>query len=69
MLDYQQVVDILAMVNFDMNEARDILKQNNQLKVSVINMANPAQVYTWDLEANQDGYQIMEGLLKMYNPA
>jgi hypothetical protein len=62
------VVEILAVVGYDYEQAKEILKQNNCIRVTVINMATNAVTGTWDLDPNQDAYTIMEKLIKIYNP-
>jgi hypothetical protein len=56
------------MVNYDFLQAKDILKQNNTIKLTLINMANQSDAKTYDFDPSNDGYQIMEILIKNYNP-
>ena len=56
------------MVNYDYDQALEILKANNKITVKAINMDMVHVFHSWDLDPHQDGLQIMTKLINLYNP-
>ena len=43
------------MVNYDYDQALEILKANNKITIKVINMDMQSINHVWDLDPHQDG--------------